>query len=150
MTDTAPSTLREYEVHASTAPVFGRVLCSARNHHFVADGPVQNGCPGEALTPAELFLSAVAACGTELMQVLARNEEIPFDGVEITVRGVVDREQQPRADVTVFNLVQVDVTLHGPSPSQAETLVNGFQRRCPLYGSVAVASQKLEFSYRTA
>ena len=150
MTDNAPSTLREYEVRAETAPVFGRVLCSARNHHFVADGPVQNGCPGEALTPAELFLSAVAACGTELMQVIARNEEIPFQRVEVTVRGVVDREQQPRTDVTVFNLVQVEVVLHGPDARQAETLVTGFQRRCPLYGSVAVASQKVEFRYRVA
>jgi uncharacterized OsmC-like protein len=150
VTDTAPSTLREYEVRAETAPVFGRVLCSARNHHFVADGPVQNGCPGEALTPAELFLAAVAACGTELMQVIARNENIPFECVEIVIRGVVDREQQPRSDVTVFNLVVVDVVLHGPDRAQAELLVTGFQRRCPLYGSVAVASQKVEFRHRVA
>jgi uncharacterized OsmC-like protein len=143
-----PSTLREYEVHAETAPTFGRVLCSARNHHIVVDGPVQNGCPGEALTPAELFLSAVAACGTELMQVLARDEGIPFERVSITVRGVVDRADQPREDVTVFNRVEVDILLRGPSAEQAATLVAGFQRRCPLYGSVAVASQKIETVYR--
>ena len=70
---TPPPAPRHYEVRASSAPTFGRVLCSARNHHFVVDGPVQNGCPGEALTPPELFLSAVAACGVELLHVIARD-----------------------------------------------------------------------------
>jgi uncharacterized OsmC-like protein len=147
MTD--QTTLREYEVEAQTAPTFGRVLCSSRNHHFVVDGPVQNGCPGEALTPAELFLSGVAACGTEIMQVLARDESIPFQSVKVTVRGVVDRASQPRDDVTVFTLVQVDARLRGPTPEEAAVLVAGFQRRCPLYGSIAVASQRLEFTFGT-
>src|SRR2546429_2118603 len=69
MTDTD---VREYAAQAASTDTFGRVLCSARNHHFVVDGPVQNGCPGEAINPAELFLSGVAACGVELVQVLAK------------------------------------------------------------------------------
>jgi hypothetical protein len=52
--------LREYDVAARTTDVLGRVLCQARTHHFIVDGPVQNGCPGEELTPPEVFLSAVA------------------------------------------------------------------------------------------
>lgn len=144
-----PSTLREYEVHAATAPVFGRVLSSARQHHFVVDGPVQNGCPGEAVTPAELFLSGVACCGAELMQVIARDEGIPFLHVSISVQGTVDRESQPRSDVTVFNRVHLRIRLRGPSEAQAALLVAGFQRRCPLYGSVAVASQQVQVDFTT-
>jgi uncharacterized OsmC-like protein len=147
MSDTP--TPREYEVRAETAPTFGRVLCSARHHHLVADGPVQNGCPGEAITPAELFLSGVAACGTELMQVIARDEGIPFERVTVTVRGVIDRERQPRADVTVFTQAFLDVELVGPDDAQAELLVGGFRRRCPLYGSLAVATGHVEVSVRT-
>ena len=60
--------VRQYELQARSTETFGRVLCSARTHHFVVDGPLQNGCPGEAITPAELFLSGVAACGVELVQ----------------------------------------------------------------------------------
>ena len=52
--------VREYSVHAASTDTFGRVLATARNHHFVVDGPVNNGCPGEAVTPAELFLAGVA------------------------------------------------------------------------------------------
>jgi uncharacterized OsmC-like protein len=141
---------RSYTVHAQTSAVFGRVLCNARHHHYVVDGPVQNGCPGEAVTPAELFLSAVAACGAELIEVIARGEGVPLASVAVTVHGTVDREAQPRDDVTVFTAVRVSIRLVGPSEAQAAALVAGFQRRCPLYGSVAVASARLDVDYTTA
>jgi len=66
----AQADIREYAAQAASTDAFGRVLTSARNHHFVVDGPVQNGCPGEAITPDELFLASVASCGVELVQVL--------------------------------------------------------------------------------
>ena len=59
-------------MQARSTDTFGRVLLSARDQHFVVDGPVQNGCPGEAVTPGEIFLAGVAACGVELVQVFAR------------------------------------------------------------------------------
>src|SRR5688572_9539320 len=40
------SQIRETTVSGQSTDVFGRVLCSARTHHFVVDGPVANGCPG--------------------------------------------------------------------------------------------------------
>ena len=64
--------VRRYGVSARSTDTFGRVLWSCRDQHFVADGPVWNGCPGEAVTPGELFLAGVATCGVELLQVLAR------------------------------------------------------------------------------
>ena len=126
---TPPSTLREYEVSARSTDVFGRVLCSARDHHFIVDGPVQNGCPGEEITPVEVFLSAVAACGVELIHVIAREQTIPLDRVRVRVRGGVDRAKQTRADVTTFNTVRVDVSLAGTDAAQAAALVDAFKRR---------------------
>jgi uncharacterized OsmC-like protein len=131
---------RVYEVRAETTATFGRVLCSARSHHFVVDGPVGNGCPGEALTPAELFLSGVAACGTELMQVIARDEGLPLSQVRLVVRGSVDRSRQAREDLTLLTDAEIEVALTGPSDAQAAFLVAGFQRRCPLYGTLAFAT----------
>ena len=124
-----PSSIRSYEVHARTSPVFGRVLASARNHHFVIDGPVGNGCPGEAPTPPEIFLASVASCGAELIQVLARDEKVPLTGVEVTVTGSVDRGRQSRTDVTLFTQVRVDITLSGTDGAAAAALVEGFKRR---------------------
>ena len=123
------SSIREYEVHAESAPTFGRVLCSARQRHFVVDGPVQNGCPGEALGPVELVLAGLAACAVELIQVIAREERIPLSRVEARVRGFVDRARQPRTDVTVFTSVRMDLRLAGAEDAGAAALVAGFRRR---------------------
>lgn len=129
--------------------MFGRVECTVRQHRLTVDGPVQNGCPGEAPTPGELFLAAAAACGAEVLQVLARDAGVLLDAVTVSVRGTIDREQQPRQDVTVFTDVELHLRLKGPSPEQAAELVGGFQRRCPVYGSLAVASKKVSVRHDT-
>ena len=141
--------VRTYEAHAETTSIFGRVSCAVRHHQLVVDGPVQNGCPGEAPTPGELLLTAAAACGAEVIQVLARDAQIPLEPVEVKVRGSIDRERQPRTDVTVFTSVELTLRLRGPDPEQAAELVAGFQRRCPVYGSLAVASGKIEVRHET-
>jgi len=141
------STLREYDVTARSTDVFGRVLCGVRDHHFIVDGPVQNGCPGEEVTPVEVFLSAVAACGVELIHVIAKDQSIPLRRVSVKVYGAVDRSKQTRTDVTTFNSVRLDFTISGTDDGQAATLVEGFKRRWPLYGTVAVATADTRVGY---
>jgi uncharacterized OsmC-like protein len=123
------SAVRSYDVDARSTDVFGRVLWSCRDQHFVADGPVQNGCPGEAVTPAELFLAGIATCGVELLQVIARAEDIPLAGVEARISGAIDRERPVREDVTVFTSVRLDLDLEGVGMDEAERLVELFKRR---------------------
>jgi uncharacterized OsmC-like protein len=125
----ASADVREYEVGARSTDVFGRVLANARDQHLVVDGPVQNGCPGEAITPAETFLTGVATCGVELLQVLARARDVPLRSVRVSIRGVVDRSRPVRSDVTVFNSVHIAFVLEGVSEAQAAELVDGFKRR---------------------
>ena len=129
MTAPAASTLREYEVSARSTDVFGRVLLSARDHHFVVDGPVQNGCPGEEITPVEVFLSAVAACGVELIHVIARDTQVPLSRVQVRIKGGVDRAKQTRTDVTTLSSVRLDFTLSGTDAANAAALIEGFKRR---------------------
>ena len=124
-----PATVRSYAARAETTRTFGRVLAGAREQHLVVDGPVQNGCPGEAITPAELFLAAVASCGAELVQVLAREEGVPLDAVHVSITGTVDRGRQARPDVTTFTRVEVDIALAGADAARAAALVEGFRRR---------------------
>jgi uncharacterized OsmC-like protein len=126
---TAPSLVREYEVRARSTDIFGRVMCSAREHHFIIDGPVQNGCPGEEVTPPEAFLAGVASCGVELLHVIARADGVPLGRVAATLTATVDRGNQPRTDVTVFNSVRLDFRLTGTDASTAAALVEGFKRR---------------------
>ena len=133
------SNVREFTVTGTTTGTFGRVLCGARHHHFVVDGPVQNDCPGEALTPAESFLAGVVACGVELAQVIAREDGIAIGTVHASIYGKVDRDHPVRPDLTVFNEVRVTFKIEQASRDQANTIVQKFQKRCPLFGTVAAA-----------
>src|SRR5262252_1319581 len=113
---TAPApTTRTYLTSAKSTDTFGRVLVSARDQHLIVDGPVQNGCPGEAITPAELFLSGVAACGVELIQVLARQQNVPLRSVKASIEALQDPANRPRQDVNIFNKVTIDLELGGVS-----------------------------------
>jgi uncharacterized OsmC-like protein len=123
------SPVRSYEVDARSSDVFGRVLWACRDQHFVADGPVHNGCPGEAVTPAELFLAGIASCGVELVQVIARSEEVPVGPVRARIAGEIDAEHPVREDVTVFTSVRLELELAGVGQSEAERLVELFKRR---------------------
>ena len=123
------SSIRSYAVHARSTDTFGRVMLSARTHHFIVDGPVQNGCPGEAVNPGELFLAGVAACGVELVQVIAREHQLAPSTIAVGIEGVMDRSKPVRQDLTVFNAVTLEFALSGVTQSQAEGLIERFKAR---------------------
>ena len=123
------SDIRSYTIHARSTDIFGRVLCNTRNHHFIVDGPVQNGCPGEAVTPAELFLTGIAACGVELLQAFAKADQVPLSGVNVEIAGTLDRGNPVRRDVSVFNSVRLRFQLAGVNEAQASALIDKFKGR---------------------
>jgi len=109
----ASENVRQYTAHAESTSKFGRVLCSTRDQHMVVDGPVQNGCPGEAATPGELFLGSVACCGVELLQVLAKDQGVPLNSVRVAISGTLDRSKQAK----------------GVTPEQGGELIKAFKGR---------------------
>ena len=125
----AQADIRQYEVSAASTQVFGRVMCGARNYHFIVDGPAQNGCPGEEVTPAEIFLAGVACCGVELIQVLAKSAEIPLKAINVKIRGAMDRSKPVRPDVSLFNSVKLQFRLSGVTDANAKELVDRFKAR---------------------
>ena len=125
---TSPET-RSYATRACSTDTHGRVLCSVRNHHFIVDGPVQNGAPGEEVTPAELFLTGIAACGVELVQSFAKAESIPLRAINVDITGTLDRANPVRKDVSVFNAVQVKFHLTGVTVAQGTALIDRFKGR---------------------
>lgn len=126
---TARQNVRQYTVEARSTDTFGRVLLDCRDQHLVADGPVQNGCPGEAITPAELFLAGVACCGVELLEVVAREQGVGLQSARVSIRGVIDQGKPVRSDVTLFNAVAIDFILAGVTRAQAGDLVEAFKGR---------------------
>jgi uncharacterized OsmC-like protein len=125
----AQTSVFEYSAKAASTDTFGRVMASVRNHHIIVDGPVHNGSPGEAITPSELFLTSIACCGVELVQVLAKTRSIPLAGVAVDVHGAFDRSRQARADLTVFNTVRLHVRFKGVTQEQGQVLADAFKRK---------------------
>ena len=121
--------VRRYDVEARSTDTFGRVHWICREQHFVADGPVQNGCPGEAVTPAELFLAGVATCGVELVQVIALAQRRSARERRVQISGELDPANPVREDVNVFNSVRLAFELTGPTQEQGAELVESFKRR---------------------
>jgi uncharacterized OsmC-like protein len=148
-TENKKADIREYQIRASSTDTFGRLLCESRHHHFVVDGPAQNGCPGEALTPPEIFLAGVVTCGVELVEVFAKQRNLPLGSATGTISALLDRSNQARPDLTLFNSARLDFTLAGVNQDEANELVRCFQARCPLYGTLSVATPNLEVKVST-
>jgi len=121
--------VRNYTVRARSTDTHGRVLCNVRNHYFIVDGPVQNGAPGEEVTPAELFLASIAACGVELVQAFAKADAIPLRAIDVDIAGSLDRANPVRKDVNVLNSVQLKFHLTGVTAAQGATLIDRFKDR---------------------
>src|SRR5437870_13504385 len=121
---TQPAEVRRYQTRARSTDTFGRVLISARDQHLIVDGPVQNGCPGEAITPAEMFLSGVAACGVELIQVLARQQDVPLRSISAAVEATQNPAAPVRPDVNLLHSVHVSFELPALTQEQSQDLVD--------------------------
>lgn len=123
------SDIRNYAVSARSTETFGRVLLNARHHEFLIDGPVQNGCPGEEVTPPEAFMAGVAACAVELIQVLGKQQGHENVSVQAEMRAQLDRSNPVRTDYTVFNKVELDLAVQGVSAEIAFELAEQFKKR---------------------
>jgi hypothetical protein len=61
--------------------------------------------------------------------VIARETNAKIGPVSVSLHGTLDRSRQARTDVTLFNSVRMDFTVHGTDGSTAAALVEGFKRR---------------------
>lgn len=117
----------DYIVRSTSTATFGRVLVNARDQHLVVDGPVHNGCPGEAITPSELFLGGVVACAVELVQAVARDRDMPLAGVKAKMGATIDRAHTVRPDLTLFSSATLELTFQGVGDEDAAALVEAFK-----------------------
>ena len=124
-----------YAVHTYSTGTHGRAICNARTHHFVSDD-----VGGDAVGAAELFLSGVSACAVNMVERLAKQDQIPLQWMDVRVEAYRDPDQSP-GDLTVFDAIRVQFEMWGITPEHAEGLVETWKRRCPLYGSVATATE---------
>ena len=111
-------------VHSASTATPGRALNHVRTHELVIDEPTHLGGPGEQITPAEAFLAGVSACGVLLVQGRARDTGVRLDQVEAAIEGI-----RHRSDTSVFQRVEINFRLKGPSQADAIDLVEHYKRR---------------------
>lgn len=124
-----------YKVHGYSTGTSGRAICNARTHHFVSDD-----VGGDAVSAAELFLSGVSACAVNMVERLAKQDKQPLQWMDVSVEAYRDPDKSA-GDVTVFDAIRVHFEMWGVASEHAEGLVETWKRRCPLYGSIATATQ---------
>jgi len=80
---------------------------TARNHKVESDQPPDNHGTDTAMTPPELFLSALAACAAYYAEEYLRARGLPDEGLEIRVAG--EKGDKPVRIVSI----QIDVIAPG-------------------------------------
>ncbi len=74
-------------------------------------------------------MAGVAACGVELLQVIAKEKQLPLASVRVEISGAMDRSKPVRPDLNLFNSVRLDFELTGVTAEQGSDLVTAFKRR---------------------
>ena len=73
--------------------------------------------------------AGVAACGVELVQVLARAQQVPLRAATVAIRAVLDPSKRVRPEVSLFNAVRLHFHLKGVTQEQGTQLIEDFKRR---------------------
>lgn len=128
-----PDDLIINSVRSQNTFVYGRTLNSARDHHFIIDGARD---PKQEITPVEVFLSAVSACCVQWLEQLARDASVSLQRIEVTIESTRSTAQPNR-----FSHIDMTVEASGPDKVQLDELVQGFVQRCPLYATLASATE---------
>lgn len=110
-------------VRSESTSTPGRSVSHVRGHALVIDEPTHLGGPGEQMSPAEAFLSGIAACGVLLVQGKARDTGVTLKHVETTIEAV-----RKRSDTSIFQEIRLAFVLSGPDQSQAQDLVAHYQQ----------------------
>jgi uncharacterized OsmC-like protein len=107
-------------VRSYSSGTVGRSLNTVRNHHFVIDSP----SIGEEIGSGDAFLAGISSCGVNLVEVLARDTGVPLRRTEVTIDGIRNRR-----DTSVFERIDLQFVLTGPTQEQGESLVDSYKRR---------------------
>lgn len=129
------------EVVVSLSNEPGRAIVVARANAFSADSVPPLDGPNEGINPLDLLLAAQGTCGVFIMEKAALELDIPLTTVEGTVeadfdaRGLAGQDFDPH-----IQQMRVNWTLSGVDEAQADTLVDQWMQRCPVYNTLVGAT----------
>ena len=127
-------------------PVIVRSGKSLRNdieagpHRMIADGPAGAGGTEAGPTPYDFLAAALGTCTSMTLRVVANRENIPLDGVEITVGNDRMHAKDCADCLTATGYIHrftVAITLIGTlTPAQRERMLD-VASRCPVHKTLS-------------
>lgn len=128
---------------STTTGIKGRNITRVRDRNFLVDDPAtpeyDNG-PGEELGAAELFVAGITTCASLMLERVARAEGIAYESFTVDFAGTRDMRAPREPGPQAMDSARMLFTFRGVSEETAAYLTDAFQNRCPLYGSVAIAT----------
>lgn len=138
---------------SSTTGIKGRNITRVRDRNILVDDPnvpeYDNG-PGEELGAAELFVAGITTCASLMLERIARAEAIPYESVTVSMEGTRDMRAKRERGPQSLDSARMHFTFRGISEEKAAYLTDAFQNKCPLYGSVAIATPDLTVTWDVA
>lgn len=127
----------------STLGIKGRAVTRVRDRNVLVDDPAtpeyDNG-PGEELGAAELFVAGITTCAALMIERIARAEAIDYGRCSVRMEASRDMRAPRERGLQAMDSARLHFTWSGISPEHAAYLTEEFRMRCPLYGSVAIAT----------
>jgi uncharacterized OsmC-like protein len=108
-------------VHSRSSGSIGRAINEVRGQQLALDSSSRP--QPDAFTNSEAFLGSISSCGVTLIEMHARETNIPLTRMKVTIEGVRN-PSEPR-----FRAVTMRFELAGVSQAQAESLVETYRGR---------------------
>jgi len=109
-------------VRSSSTGTVGRAQSVARGHRLLLDSSSRP--QPDAFTNSEAFLAGISSCGVTLVEMHAREENIPVTRMGVTIEGV-----RPADDPASFAGITMTFEIEGVGQAQAERLVETYRQR---------------------
>lgn len=85
------------------------------------------GSGGAATNPEQLFAAGYAACFESALNLVCRTKKVKYDGTEVTAHVGIGKD----ADGGFALAVELDVSLQGVAPEEANELIKAADQVCP-------------------
>ena len=76
----------------------------------------------------ELFLGGIGACAVNMIERIAKTENMPLGWIEVTVDAYRDRDK-PQGELSLFDQINIHLQVWGLSEEQGRYLVDLWKRR---------------------
>ena len=112
-----------YAASTNSSGIEGRAICNARTNHWVSD---DGG--GDTVYSGELFLSGISSCAVNMVERLARTDNIVLEWMEVSLESYRDASAD-HGELTLYDAIRIKFEMWGVEDEDALNLVELWKKR---------------------